>query len=184
MVTSNEFKIYYVYYKVISIDGFYHTVKFLESPVTNWQIHCTIPFGNCQHFSYIFGNFPFIFLHISYNIGKVVLQLAGVGDRIEYLRKKLNLTQKQLAEKAGITEASLSRYENNLREPKAEIISKLAIALGTTTDFLLGQTDNPVPGTCSPSILDTNVDISDLPDAAIQQVKDYIEFIKQKYKSK
>ena len=104
-----------------------------------------------------------------------------IGKRIEYLRRKLDITQKQLAEKAGITEASLSRYENNLREPKAEIIIKLAIALETSADFLLGRTNNPSPGTSTSTNSYINMDISDLPDAAIEQVKDFIEFIKQKY---
>ncbi|RKL63075.1 XRE family transcriptional regulator [Thermoanaerobacteraceae bacterium SP2] len=52
------------------------------------------------------------------------------------------MTQKQLAELIGTTEASLSRYENNLREPKAEIISKLAKTLGVSTDYLLGKSED------------------------------------------
>lgn len=68
--------------------------------------------------------------------------MVTIGERILNLRKKSNLSQKQLAEKADITEASLSRYENNLREPKAEIIARIAEALECSTDYLLGQTDN------------------------------------------
>ncbi len=68
--------------------------------------------------------------------------MASIGERILGLRKELNLSQKELAEKTGITEASLSRYENNLREPKAEIITKISEVLGCSTDYLLGRTDN------------------------------------------
>ena len=67
--------------------------------------------------------------------------MASIGDRIVNLRKELNLSQKELAEKVGITEASLSRYENDLREPKAEIITRLSNALNCSTDYLLGKTD-------------------------------------------
>lgn len=67
--------------------------------------------------------------------------MASIGDRILNLRKELNLNQKELAEKVGITEASLSRYENNLREPKAEIIIRLSNALNCSTDYLLGKTN-------------------------------------------
>ena len=67
--------------------------------------------------------------------------MANIGDRILNLRKELNLNQKELAEKVGITEASLSRYENNLREPKAEIIIRLSNALNCSTDYLLGKTN-------------------------------------------
>lgn len=68
--------------------------------------------------------------------------MVSIGERILNLRKELNLSQKELAEKTGITEASLSRYENNLREPKAEIIAKISEVLGCSTDYLLGRTDN------------------------------------------
>jgi transcriptional regulator with XRE-family HTH domain len=70
-----------------------------------------------------------------------VLQLETIGDRILNLRKKLDKTQKEICASIGITEVTLSRYENNIREPKGEIISKIATSLGTTTDYLLGRTD-------------------------------------------
>lgn len=67
--------------------------------------------------------------------------MATIGERITKLRKELKLNQKQLAQKIDITEASLSRYENNLREPRAEIISKMSEILNCSTDYLLGLTD-------------------------------------------
>ena len=68
--------------------------------------------------------------------------MESLGDRIANLRKELDINQKELSTKVGITEASLSRYENNLREPKSEIIVRLAKALETSTDYLLGVNDN------------------------------------------
>lgn len=68
--------------------------------------------------------------------------MASIGKRILNLRKNKDLSQKELAEQVGITEASLSRYENDLREPKAEIIAKIAEALECSTDYLLGLTNN------------------------------------------
>ncbi|MDL0209520.1 helix-turn-helix transcriptional regulator, partial [Clostridioides difficile] len=70
------------------------------------------------------------------------VHMESLGDRIANLRKELDINQKELATKVGITEASLSRYENNLREPKSEIIVRLAKALETSTDYLLGVNDN------------------------------------------
>ena len=64
--------------------------------------------------------------------------MKTIGERIVYLREKYDISQKTLATDINITEASLSRYENNLREPKAEIIAKIAIRFDATTDFLLG----------------------------------------------
>ena len=39
------------------------------------------------------------------------------------------MTQAELSKKSGITETSLSRYENDLREPKAVVVMRLAVAL-------------------------------------------------------
>lgn len=39
----------------------------------------------------------------------------------------------------------MSRYENNLREPKGEIINRIALALHTTTDYLLGRSNHSLP---------------------------------------
>jgi transcriptional regulator with XRE-family HTH domain len=42
----------------------------------------------------------------------------------------------------GITEVSVSRYINGKHIPHSDILSRMAEALGTTTDYLLG---NDVP---------------------------------------
>lgn len=66
-----------------------------------------------------------------------------IGQRIKALREDLDLSQKELAANVNITEATLSRYENDLREPKVSIIVRLAKELNTTSDFLLGLSENP-----------------------------------------
>ena len=65
-----------------------------------------------------------------------------IGDRIKYLCKQNVITQKQLADMTGITEASISRYVNGSREPRANSIVKLADALGVTTDYLLKEQEH------------------------------------------
>ena len=62
-----------------------------------------------------------------------------VGKRISYIREDSDISQKQLAKMVGITEASMSRYENDIREPKAMIVARIADALGVSTDYLLGR---------------------------------------------
>jgi transcriptional regulator with XRE-family HTH domain len=46
-----------------------------------------------------------------------------------------------MAEDLATTKASLSRYENDLRDPKIEFASKAAEYLGVTLDYLLCKTD-------------------------------------------
>ncbi|EUJ35947.1 DNA-binding protein [Listeria weihenstephanensis FSL R9-0317] len=59
------------------------------------------------------------------------------GEKLISLRKKHQLTQKQLAEKIGVTSSTISKYENDNHRPPIFILAKLADELGTTTDFLL-----------------------------------------------
>lgn len=66
-----------------------------------------------------------------------------IGDRIADLLKKSKYNQKELAGLVGVTEATMSRYMNNERVPKTEIIANLATALHTTSDYLIsGQETN------------------------------------------
>ncbi|MGL5314903.1 MAG: N-acetylmuramoyl-L-alanine amidase [Peptostreptococcaceae bacterium] len=66
------------------------------------------------------------------------------NDYINNIAKTISstlLSFVNLCEKAEINEATLSRYENGLREPKAATLSKLAEILEVSTDYLLGITD-------------------------------------------
>ncbi|MCR4944659.1 MAG: helix-turn-helix domain-containing protein [Clostridium sp.] len=63
--------------------------------------------------------------------------MKTIGEKILALRENLNMKQKELADLVGITEATLSRYENDKRQPRGEIVPKLAKALNVTADYLL-----------------------------------------------
>ncbi len=63
------------------------------------------------------------------------------AGRLTELLKQQGITQKELAERVGITEASMSRYMHTNRIPKSEIIANIATALHTTSDYLLGTED-------------------------------------------
>lgn len=60
------------------------------------------------------------------------------GERLLSLLQKQGITQKQLADRVNTTEATLSRYVNGEREPKADMLANIATALNTTSDYLLG----------------------------------------------
>ena len=64
-----------------------------------------------------------------------------MGDRIASELRRNNMTQKELGERVGATEAAISRYISGAREPKPEIIANIATALHTTSDYLLGIED-------------------------------------------
>lgn len=60
-----------------------------------------------------------------------------IGESIRYHRKRLNLTQAQLAERLNVTAQAVSRWENDTGLPDISMAVPLARALGTTTDELL-----------------------------------------------
>ena len=62
--------------------------------------------------------------------------MQKLGDRITELLKEKNIAQKDLAMMIGVTESALSRYINNEREPKIEVLANLATTLDTTVDYL------------------------------------------------
>ena len=66
-----------------------------------------------------------------------VVECGRIGERIGRLMRERGLSQKELAEVVGVTEASMSRYLKNDREPKIEVVARLAKALHTTTDYLI-----------------------------------------------
>ena len=52
-----------------------------------------------------------------------------LAEKLKLMRKKAGLTQKEVADKLGITYQSYGQYERGLRNPKYESIQKIASAL-------------------------------------------------------
>ena len=70
--------------------------------------------------------------------------MITIGGRISELMKKERLNQKELSMMAGVTESALSRYLNNERQPKVEILANIATALNTTSDYLINGKEDEV----------------------------------------
>ena len=62
-------------------------------------------------------------------------------DRLIKLRKELNLTQEELAQKIGYTRTAISAWEIGRNEPSNADTIKLAEYFGVSTDYLLGKSD-------------------------------------------
>ncbi len=62
-----------------------------------------------------------------------------LGKRIVAHRKRLGLTQDQLAEQLGVTAQAVSKWENDQSCPDNAMLPKLAEIFGITTDALLGR---------------------------------------------
>lgn len=63
--------------------------------------------------------------------------MATVGDRIREVRGDLEITQDQLAQRAGISKGFLSDVENDKRNISSENLLRIANVLGASVDYLL-----------------------------------------------
>lgn len=65
-----------------------------------------------------------------------------LGERIHLIRRRRDLTQKALAEQAGLNTNTIARLEQGaIKDLGGRALGRLADALGTTTDYLLGRTN-------------------------------------------
>lgn len=64
--------------------------------------------------------------------------MTDFGVLLKNLRLSMGLTQKQLAEKLGISKNAVSYYEKSLRCPSSDILMQMAGVFHVSTDFLLG----------------------------------------------
>lgn len=73
-----------------------------------------------------------------------------LGERLSFLRDNMEMTQIELAEKIGITPMTLAKYTKDLNEPRSSTIAKMAQVLNTTSDYIIGLTDDYTSNTEPP----------------------------------
>lgn len=67
------------------------------------------------------------------------------GHRVKKLREKNGWTQDDLGARIGFTGKQVLRFEKPNNNCKAQVVVALATALNTTSDYLLGLTNNDEP---------------------------------------
>lgn len=66
-----------------------------------------------------------------------------IGERIKKARLEKGMTQKEVAEKCGINDANIRKYESGRQNPKLETIDKIAAAIGVNrSDILYDSYEN------------------------------------------
>lgn len=65
------------------------------------------------------------------------MDIGKVGKAIAYLRKRAGYTQKELADRVGISDKAVSKWERGQGLPEIGYLRKLSILLDTDTDSLL-----------------------------------------------
>lgn len=109
-----------------------------------------------------------------------------IHDRIKARRKELGLSAETVAEKLGVSPATIYRYENNdIKKFPTEILEPLAKVLHTTPAYLMGWEESATP------FPDDQEEIAkvalfggdgEVTDEMWNEVKGFVEFIKDKRK--
>lgn len=65
-------------------------------------------------------------------------------NMLRKLRESRGLTQREVAEHLGLSPASYSLYEKGMREPRYDMLEKMAAYFGVSIDYLMtGNVDEP-----------------------------------------
>lgn len=105
--------------------------------------------------------------------------------RIRELRKKCGITMKELGEKIGVAESTISQYETGKRQPDYETLLKLGEYFGVTADYLLGK-ENAPDNTSKRPISNDDIKFAlfggdgEITDAMFEEVRNFAAYIKQR----
>ncbi|WP_418223529.1 helix-turn-helix domain-containing protein [Clostridium isatidis] len=111
--------------------------------------------------------------------------MATFAERLKELRKEKQLTIEQLAKDLGSAKSTISRYENNKREPKKDFLEMLSNYFNVSVDYLLGKTDirtpkvNEKPKKFSPEIetIAAHLDDKNITPKKLKMIQDYIDLL-------
>ena len=103
------------------------------------------------------------------------------GERLKELRKDRGLSQKQLAEILGISENSISLYERNINTPDDDMKVKIANYFNVSMDYLLGVVPTPLPLERTGTVF---IFAENMPANAAQEMKNFFDYLRSKYKMK
>lgn len=99
--------------------------------------------------------------------------------RLKELRQSIGISQSSLAEKFGLKQQAVAKWEQGTSTPNPEIVGKLAQFFDVSADYLLGITDRK-------SNEDDNIkfalwggDADEISDEMLEDVKRYAKFIRE-----
>jgi transcriptional regulator with XRE-family HTH domain len=67
--------------------------------------------------------------------------MKSFAEKVKEARENLDISQAELAEKVGVSQRSITAYENENTIPRGQTIRKLARALNVSFDYLMNETD-------------------------------------------
>ena len=67
--------------------------------------------------------------------------MVDMGCKLRELRQANGITQKEVADRIGVTASVISAYENDIRLPSYSALIKLTALYNVSADYLLGITE-------------------------------------------
>ena len=64
--------------------------------------------------------------------------MSVFSERFKELRQEKGLSTKQLGDKLGVKNSTITRWENNLRIPNIESLYNIAVFFNVSADYLIG----------------------------------------------
>ncbi|NLI60785.1 MAG: helix-turn-helix transcriptional regulator [Clostridiales bacterium] len=109
----------------------------------------------------------------------------GFPERLAELRMESNMTQKELADRIGLSRGTIGMYEIGRRDPDTDTIIKLTKIFGVSADYLMGLSDikNPYSNADS-SANSTNIIEESTLDEDYFTIEDLKAFIRERKKKK
>lgn len=102
----------------------------------------------------------------------------NVGNKIDELRKNLNITMQQLSDLTGISQPVLSKLETGNRIPDVPTIEKICTALGITLSEFFNEDKE-----LQPDLAKLIQNAKTLHPDLLNNINDLIETLKKNYRS-
>lgn len=100
------------------------------------------------------------------------MEIYDRGLRLKTLREKRGLSQRQVGEKLGLTRATISAYECNMKAPRLDTLEQLAIMYHSSVDYILGLEHR------------TNIFIDDLTKSQQKTVTDIVDRLRKEFQNR
>lgn len=102
-------------------------------------------------------------------------------ERLAALRKERGMTQQALADKVGVTVLQIRRYEGGTSQPTLDVIRRLAITLGISSDMLIFDAEERGPDDRLRYQFEA---VSQLPEGEQAVVREVLESLIIKYQAR
>lgn len=109
-----------------------------------------------------------------------------IGERIKELRKSKKMSQSELGKFIGVSQTTVTAWENGRAEPSSSYVAKLATFFNVSTDYLLGRDpkeDDLKTADKNVQLIAAHIDDGTTPEE-MERIIDYIDYVKSKREKK